>query len=203
MRHIVKGPEPQELTDYKKTPGVGYAHIPGKVKDAVRNVCRAEQHGLCAYCGADLPTDPQMQRVSHLVPQSVNSARDLDYNNLVTSCSSGFAGPGRLPRKADETCDMRQGSREIPVKPTDAGCQARFLFLDNGGIEGTPNDKDAARTIEILNLRAERLRRSRESAIEAARSLRRDYPGPEWRSFLQSAAGLSLEFGPAIEQCVQ
>lgn len=202
MRHIVKQPEPQDLTHYKKTPGVGYAHIPGKVKTAVRDGCRSEQHGLCAYCCADLPNDPRMQRISHLVPQSVDRNLELDYSNMVTSCSSGLAFPGRLAGKGDRTCDTRQGRREIPVKPTDAGCQRRFLFLDNGGIEGAPNDQDAAETIEVLNLRAERLRRSRESAIDAAKTLRRNYSEPEWQSFLQSATGLSLEFGPAIEQCV-
>lgn len=97
---------------------------------------------------------------------------------------------------------MRQGSDELPVKPTDANCRDRFFFTPNGGILTRPGDADALATVDILNLKAERLRQSRELAIEAAQLLRPGYPNGRWQTYL-NGPGAGLEFWPAILACVR
>lgn len=200
MRHIFKGDAAESLAQFRADGGA-FRKIRREVKSEIRERCRAEQFGLCAYCSAGLPSEESLQRVAHLVPISVDSTRQLDYANMVLSCSSGIHDPKDKDSKVVETCDMNQKSRELPVKPTDPDCQARFYFTANGAIFAATDDKGAHDTIEILNLTAERLRRSREGAIEAATKLRTSHADDEWATYLEQD-GAVLEFWPAIKFCV-
>lgn len=200
MRHIIKGDAPESLVQFRADGGA-FRHIRSEVKSEIRLRCRAEQYGLCAYCSAELPSEESLQRVAHLVPISVDSTRQLEYANMVLSCWSGVHDPKDRDSKVEETCDMNQKSRELPVKPTDPDCHVRFHYATNGAVFAATDDKEAHDTIDILNLRAERLRRSRETAIEAATQLRASHADDDWATFLDQD-GARLEFWPAIKFCV-
>ena len=143
------------------------------------------QHGLCGYCEIDLTA--RDHQVEHVIPQSdpaQGTARALDVTNLIACCKGGtdrnFA-PDRLgdgdrylnPVNRNRSCGEAKADRVngefvdprlLPALPS------LTRVLDDGRIEA---DKGACasagvaassltRTIDILNLNAERLRVARE-----------------------------------------
>ncbi len=137
------------------------------------------QHGLCGYCEIDLTA--RDHQVEHVIPQSdpaQGAARALDVTNLIACCKGGTVRYGDADRylkpvKHNRSCGEAKADRVIGefVDP-------RFLpalpsltrVLDDGRIEADKGACAAAgmaassvtRTIEILNLNAERLRVARE-----------------------------------------
>lgn len=53
---------------------------------AVRDMLCEDFHGLCGYCGKNLPRIWKPINVDHFVPQSVDRDRIDDYSNFVLSC---------------------------------------------------------------------------------------------------------------------
>lgn len=148
----------------------------------------AEQYGLCAYTGAGIDHrlgdlgDPAGKlkfkaHNEHLKPQSVCKAElkaagktpgldvgeDMAHTNIVAALL--VSGDGKA-KGADLFGAARRENDPVPVWPTDATCEKRFIFNGHGHIDAAvATDHDATTTISVLNLKHETLRGWREQAI--------------------------------------
>ena len=142
------------------------------------------QHGLCGYCEIDI--EPRDRQVEHVIPQSDplhGATHALDYGNMIACCKGGTLlsdDPGRRldPVRRNRSCGEAKGRvadvdfidpRTLPDLPS----LTRVNF--NGRMEADAASCDTCgipvhrveRTIEILGLNNERLRRARENRWEA------------------------------------
>ena len=138
------------------------------------------QHGLCGYCEIDIKnTDRQ---VEHVIPQSHpkhGAKLALDYRNLIACCKGGTLLTGDQTRRLDpvkrnRSCGEAKENkmpakfidpRNLPALPS----VTRVIF--DGRLQpdkeackrtGIPVDS-VEKTIELLALNCERLRRAREN----------------------------------------
>ena len=138
------------------------------------------QHGLCGYCEIDInKTDRQ---VEHVIPQSHTkhgTKHALDYRNMIACCKGGTLQTSdetrRLdPVKRNRSCGEAKENkmpakflnpRKLPALPS----VIRVIFdgrilPDEAACERTGIAVDTVeKTIELLRLNCERLRRVRES----------------------------------------
>ena len=90
MRLITKGQEPTELSIWKKAnPKKRYQHLDdseqGKLtRQAIRLAAIQEKFGLCAYCCKQINATNSSNE--HLVSQTGDKNRTLDFANIVASC---------------------------------------------------------------------------------------------------------------------
>ena len=147
------------------------------------------QHGLCGYCEIDLQEDDR--QIEHVIPQShpnEGAARDLDPANLLACCRGGelthlSADEERFwpPRQENVSCGQAKGGvtdidfidpRTLPSQPSlmrvsyDGRIEADRDACNEAGF----SVESVTKTIEILQLNVERLRRAREKrwiALEA------------------------------------
>ncbi len=154
------------------------SHDAGASLRELRDALATNQHGLCAYCEIEI-ADPRRQ-VEHVIPRSdaaVGNQLALDVTNMVACCMGGtrayesedyFLAPIRDNMSCGQAKDDQQDDafidpRTLPPLPS------LVRVSDNGLIEV---DEEAcqtagvepghvARTIEILNLNAQRLRLAR------------------------------------------
>ena len=139
------------------------------------------QHGLCGYCEQKIPSDDS--QVEHIIPKSASTNgndHELDYTNMIACCKGGTAvnlfGPATNQhdpdRVGDVSCGQAKGDtqdtqfldpRDLPI------LRSLFSVLPDGQITanpdvclkaGIPEDR-VERTIEILQLKADRLKRAR------------------------------------------
>lgn len=140
------------------------------------------QHGLCGYCEQSILKDDC--QVEHVLPRSSNRSHhlhDLTPTNLIASCKGGsarnFYGPDtRHPdpdRFGDNSCGQAKGEtlddlfldpRTLPKKRSLFKVNALGqVFADEMACQETSiSECRVERTIEILGLGVERLRRARE-----------------------------------------
>lgn len=147
----------------------------------------ALQHGLCGYCEIDLRGWDR--QVEHVIPRSDpdrGSAEELNHGNLAACCLGGAAkslyGPDATddserylePASENLSCGQAKGERNDAafVDPrTIPPLHSVTEVNHNGEIEADPHAcancgvdvNRVARTIDILGLNVERLRRDRES----------------------------------------
>ncbi len=155
------------------------SHNSGASYHELRDALTHSQHGLCAYC--EMVIDEWRRQVEHVIPQSddgLGKVKALDIANMVASCKGGIVQDGdedhyRRPVRHNMSCGQAKGNqidenfidpRTLPALPS------LVRVVDNGLIEADENACERAyflpdrvtRTIEILNLNAERLRLQRE-----------------------------------------
>lgn len=193
MRWIDKtGPMPQALEQFLNNQcpvGLGLDYHSFTRKRELRQELVAQQHGLCALTGG--PIDERLGAVApdgqvtaasgarlkikvhnaHLKPQSVCRqeiiargdepgrvvGEDMDHRNIVAALLIEGAADEMFGAAAQE-------NHLLQVKPTDPGCDDRFYFDGNGGIDG--RDGDAQQTVETLKLKHRTLEGWRREAIE-------------------------------------
>ena len=158
--------------------GASYSELIEKLTDV--------QHGLCGYCEINLiELDRQIE---HVIPRSdpqYGVAGEVDITNMIACCKGGtestFASSQkssdedryRDPVKDNMSCGQAKGDhndadfldpRKLPTLPSLTNVLVDGqLEVDKEACEseGIPVDR-VTRTIEILNLNAERLRLARE-----------------------------------------
>lgn len=186
MIYIKKGPEPEAFRQWKEqNPDATYGEIPKDVGLALRNALLEEQGFVCCFCGCAIgPCDdkgevlqiplesirPHNIRNAHIVPQSKDTAKTLDYDNLCASCNTS------KHTRDDKHCDEAQGNRELPVSPLQKDCISYFSFGSDGEIfanaERTEEEQESANaTISILRLNTNSLVTARYDAIEELETL--------------------------------
>lgn len=186
MIYIKKGPEPEAFRQWKEqNPEATYGEIPKDVGLALRNALLLEQGFVCCFCGCaigpfgdkgeidQIPLEsirPHNIRNAHIVPQSKDTAKTLDFGNLCASCNTS------RHTKDDKHCDEAQGNRELPVSPLQKDCISYFSFGSDGEIfanaERTEEEQERAKaTISILRLNTNSLVTARYDTIEELESL--------------------------------
>ena len=154
------------------------SHNSGASYRELRGALTQNQHGLCAYC--EIAIRGWRRQIEHVIPQSdakLGKAKALDIANMVACCMGGTVQDDedryRSPVGHNTSCGQAKGSqndenfidpRILPALPS------LMRVIDNGLIEADENACETAdflpdhvtRTIEILNLNAERLRSARE-----------------------------------------
>ena len=142
------------------------------------------QHGLCGYCEIDIVEGER--QVEHVVPQSdpqQGVANALDYANLIACCKGGTLRTEdderrREPVKRNRSCGEAKGDlvaadfidpRTLPALPSllrvnfEGRIEADMEACETCGIAADKVEK----TIEILGLNVECLRRAREARWNA------------------------------------
>ena len=142
------------------------------------------QHGLCGYCEIDI--EGRDRQVEHVIPQSDllhGATHALDQGNMITCCKGGTLLTDDETRRLDpvrrnRSCGEAKGDlvdadfidpRTLPDLPSltrvnfDGRIEADAASCESCGIDV---DK-VERTIEILGLKTERLRRARENRWNA------------------------------------
>lgn len=181
-----KKSEPETFRLWKEqNPEATYGEIPKDVGLALRNALLLEQGFVCCFCGCAIgPCDetgevlqiplesiqPHNIRNAHIVPQSKDTDKTLDYANLCVSCNTS-----RHP-KSEKHCDEAQGNRELPVSPLQEDSLSYFSFSSDGEIlanpERTKEEQEKARaTISLLRLNTDSLITARKTLLRALRTL--------------------------------
>lgn len=172
MKHIQKGAEPIELTDFRKkwidsgtAPTWGDLEGEAPVVEALRRQLFIEQGHLCCYCGRRLIANDN--HIEHFVPRDDkhgNSALTFVWSNLLASCQAN------LMKGDPRHCGVAKGNwydSRLTVSPLEPTCEQRFHFELDGRIRpNLDDDLGAAETIQRLDLDGARLRALRNKAIE-------------------------------------
>lgn len=177
MKHIQKGVEPIELTDFRNrwvatgtTPTWRDLEGEAPLVEALRRHLFAEQGHLCCYCGRRLIANDN--HIEHLVPRDDtygNSSLTFVWSNLLGSCQAN------LMKGDPRHCGIAKGNwydSRLMVSPLEPTCEQRFRFELDGRIRPVRDndgndDPGAAETIRHLDLDGARLRGLRKKAIEA------------------------------------
>ncbi len=155
------------------------SHNSGASYCELREALTQNQHGICAYC--EIAINDWRRQVEHVIPQSEDDngkQKATDVANLVACCVGGTRQIDEeerytRPSRRNICCGQAKGNkndadfvdpRKLPALPS------LFKIVDNGQIEADDTNCErtgfsaerVTRTIEILNLNAERLRLQRE-----------------------------------------
>lgn len=125
-------------------------------KAIVKDVIRALSDGHCAYCQSSVVAN-QPGDVEHFKPKTLFPTRAYRWGNYFYGCSacnnaksSKWPDTGSFVRPDSKTRDPYE----------------RFVFLEDGRVEARVGDRNAARTIEALDLNRPGLVTDRKVAIE-------------------------------------
>jgi len=204
MKYIEKSDEPQELFEYKQTPGVCFEGMPSEVKIPLKIKLVTEQGYLCCYCGKRIEIDPSTI-LEHLKCQNNYAELELCYNNILASCDGGQgdrSGKSKKEKKHfPDHCDAKKDDHYLKLTPLDDDCEDRFTYGSDGRIYGE-ND-DAQRAIEILGLNCLTIINRRKAVIEAYIELSQLDPAPSkeyWNSKIRDNSTLNKD-GKYPEYC--
>jgi uncharacterized protein (TIGR02646 family) len=158
MRAIKKRSDPPLLVQWKrKNPTkTSYEQLSDDVRRAVRKQALEEQLYLCAYCCCQINSiDADDCHNEHMESRKLNSKRELDFSNIVTSCNT---------RKQ---CGDAHGAQVLPLLPVMYQCETELHFMISGRVRGlTPR---ANEMIRVLNLGDSEI--SNKALVEKRRSL--------------------------------
>lgn len=194
MKHISKQSEPQALTHWKRSGNQTwkprYAEMKPAVKQQVKVALLTEQGSLCCYCEAQLDLDPKSSHIEHLEPQTHRPDLELDYSNMLCSCTT-----------RGEHCGQKKGSILIEVHPLMPTVGEHFFFGTSGNI-APANDHPAqhrtATMIQTLGLNCEVLRSRRREAIGMALELIAGAPSASIQPLLRPRDGRYVAHVSAI-----
>lgn len=167
MKYIEKLPEPVNFTAWKNgdspdwVPSWSALDSDPAVKQELKDSLIAEQGAICSYCGIRInrPTS----HIEHVKPRETFPEEDVNYQNLVASCST--EGKHRH-------CGNRKDNWYDPalfVSPLSPECEQKFQFSSDGKITPTRlEDPAAATTISRLGLDSPNLNAHRRNALEAS-----------------------------------
>jgi len=161
-----KGPCPESLAAFAKTPGGDWNGFGGK--QAVRVQLVADQRGLCAYCQRRIRGNTET-KIDHWMARSDpdhGKDHELDWGNLVGACS-GVTMDVRH-------CDTARGDRSPddqrlflhPVEGRGPDPRQRIRYQANGIAYAYPIDDEVERDLSVLNLNTPFLKRGREAVIK-------------------------------------
>lgn len=141
MRKLDLIPEPSELSAWKAANHVGvYDDLEAapEVRIAIRTANTKAQYYLCAYCCCEISGGQADTMNEHVVAQSVDDTRTLDFDNIVASCTTR------------NQCDQSHGSQLLPLTPLMDECETEIKYMLSGRVFG--NTQRAKETIRVLNL---------------------------------------------------
>jgi uncharacterized protein (TIGR02646 family) len=170
MKHIIKGAEPEEFTNWKNQANENWTptfeNLSGTEKRAVFEALQKEQGYICCYCECELKDDHF--HIEHHKPQHPKDIQEkidpLDYSNMLCSCQRNIK-KGVL-RHCGNSKDQWFDETQF-ISPLNPDCEKKFKFTLDGHIEPA-NSKDSAATmtLEKLNLKNDKLNSWRNAAID-------------------------------------
>lgn len=147
------------------------SHNSGASRNELMDALAQNQHGLCAYCETEIKG--RHRQIEHVIPQSddeMGKAKALDIANMVACCigvteskASKRGGPSCGQAKGNQNDENFIDPRLLPARPSltkvlrDGSITVDEEACKSEGISAARVRK----TIEILNLNAERLRLTR------------------------------------------
>lgn len=146
MRQIRKGDEPVALNRWKRlNSGKSYKDLSSDLRCAIGNACVKEQYYLCGYCCKRIDVDSSHNE--HLIPQSADARRTLDFDNIIASCNT------------NKQCGKAHGSKNLTMTPLMPECETDLKYYISGVVEGLTDN--ARNMIDVLNLGDTRKRNRR------------------------------------------
>ena len=164
MIHIIKQPEPPELTLLRETPIIVESENPqdeqtiaatyDDLKDETKKiVCQKlleEQGYLCAYCMRTIDS----ARIEHQAPQGIYNGKNgfpdlqLSYENFLGVCVGYYK-----ENIKEKHCESVRGSTDLTINPLDANTLEQLKYTQNGKIfsenEAINTDLDATLKLNL------------------------------------------------------
>ncbi len=154
MRYIQKSQAPQVFLQWKKKNAKqAWKNVPPTIKAPLREELGKEQHGLCCYCCKPLKEDNQ--HIEHLNCRDTYPKQQLDYDNLLLSCS------------VKKQCGDAKANKDIDLHPLMSECETEITLNLAGELEG--QSERAKQAIEVLVLNNRQLVSYRKSKIHSMR----------------------------------
>lgn len=171
MKHIIKGSEPPSLLQYRQTQDANYdGYHP---KEPLKQALLKEQGYICCYCMQRI--SQENMEIEHWKPESKYPELQIDYKNLLASCSGN-----RGKRKSDQHCNPRKADQEITINPLYPQNCENYISSSKGTIvyhDETINSQ----VNDILNLNLQTLIDNRKIALDAViEVLNRKFPQKTW-----------------------
>lgn len=161
MRRIVKGREPNSLTQYRQTAFADYDGYPDK--DALRESLATEQRGLCCYCLGRIHPDRIKMKIAHWHSQANYPTEQLAYGNLLGAC---LGNQGQ--RRSDQHCDSRQGDNDLSRNPANPDHQVdNFIHFKGDGLITSQDQIFDQELNDVLNLNAKFLQNTRKAVLDS------------------------------------
>jgi uncharacterized protein (TIGR02646 family) len=164
MRFILKGLEPQSLSEYRAKPDSTYDG-PNftSVKTEVRQQLLHEQGYLCCYCMKRIENSELKTKIEHWHCQNRYPAEQLKYLNLLAACD-GNCGV----QYKDQHCDTKKANSDILYNPSDPDHKTRLRIQYNSNGEISSADPVFNEQINtVLNLNFSRLTDNRKAIQDA------------------------------------
>lgn len=160
MKLIIKGKEPNSLTEYKKKDN---AYFDGRDKADIRKVLLEEQGYLCAYCMTRI--SEKDMTIEHYNSQSlINEKEALEYNNMLGVCN----GNRNSGSKKTLICDAHKENIGLVVNPLSGDYVKLIKYDQSDGRIFSDNldiDKDLNETLN-LNYEEAMLKINRKMALD-------------------------------------
>ncbi len=146
MIYIEKGLEPLSFSEWKSlansdwTPTFDSLRNPQKA-ELIQSLLR-EQHGICCYCEQSI--SEKTLHIEHLVPQSVDATKALEYRNMACSCIRN------TPQNTNLHCGHKRENwyDSDYISPLEEDCESHFSFSWDGTIR--PNDCTDNRAVNMI-----------------------------------------------------
>ena len=134
-------------------------------------------------------------RIDHIIPQSVDPSKSMDYSNLCFSCPAEWGQPkGHMYTH----CDRHKAADLLPITPLQEDCLDNFIFASTGHVLPSCAEvaKDFFLTRDILNLDVGHLVTRRQLFIEALEEVlsEEDIENVRSRYATRDANGMFPEF---------
>jgi len=163
VRLIIKGEEPNDLTNYRAAGGTYEELSSANGKDDIKGQLLAEQSNCCAYCTSRIRL--KKMKLEHWWPQSVRPPdRRLDYSNMLGVCT----GMLYLDGQTFFHCDTSKVDTVISIDPQRPEHINQITYGFGTGIISSTNanhqnDLDAP---DRLNLNHKEHKRRRKIALD-------------------------------------
>jgi len=160
MKQIKKAGEPDSLTAHRKKSHASYENYPEK--DDLRDSLVKEPGYICCYCMQRISPDAEKMKIEHRQPQKKHSELQLNYQNLLASCTGNEGKPKHL-----QHCDTSKGEQKITINPADKSknCEESTKYKGNGQIYSDNKVIDCELN-DILNLNTPALVNNRKAIKE-------------------------------------
>ncbi|GBU07309.1 hypothetical protein AwDysgo_06400 [Bacteroidales bacterium] len=161
MKHILKGREPIELSQWKSSnPKLGYGDLQGEPKQKLKDSLIIEQKYICCYCECRISS--HNSHIEHFKPKDNAQfpQHQLVYNNLHLSCVKEPTGA------FGEHCGHRKQNlySKLLVSPIEEDCHTHFSYQLDGIIEAV--DDRGTETINVMRLDSSLLNEKRKALID-------------------------------------
>lgn len=127
-------------------------------KAELKSALLQEQGNICCYCNQSIACNNQTV-IEHLNNKDEFPEQTLSYENLMACCNGNQK---ELPPR-ELHCDANKGNHTIEIHPLNGNCERELYFLPDGQIQS--HCDEGWQTIDILNLKIEKLVRNRAAAI--------------------------------------